>query len=85
MDLREIIPDFSSAEGVQIGYDRAACDGQYWKLGEGRVDALSVQIDGEMYYLNEHDTRAELTDFAYQSPVINVSLNPYEVIQITAR
>ena len=85
VDLREIIPGFSSAEGVQIGYDRATSDGQIWDPSEGRVDALSVQIDGETYYLNEHDTRAQLTDFVYRSPVINVSLNPYEVIQITAR
>jgi hypothetical protein len=85
VDLREIIPDFSSAEGVQIGYDRATSDGQIWGPNKGRFDALSVQIDGETYYLNEHDTRAELTDFVYRSPVINVSLNPYEVIQITAR
>ena len=85
VDLREIIPGFSSAEGVQIGYDRATSDGQIWDPREGHIDALSVQIDGEAYFLNEYNTRAQLTNFVYWSPVINLSLNPHEVIQIIAR
>ena len=84
VDLREIIPGFNSAEGVQIGYDRATSDGQIWDPREGHIDALSVQIDGEAYFLNEYNTRAQLTNFVYWSPDINLSLNRHEVIQIIA-
>jgi len=49
------------------------------------TETQSVSIDGENYHLNEHDTGAVLTDYNFDSSLIEINLNPYEVMQITAR
>ncbi len=86
VDLNELLPDFDSATAVKVGYDKETSDGQLYSMSQrSMVQAETVRVDGEDYYLNEHDTGATLTDYAYSSAVFNVDLNPYEVIQITAR
>ncbi|MBY5972019.1 hypothetical protein KUV28_06660 [Ferrimonas balearica] len=84
IDLRELVGgDVEGATGVKIGIDQSTSNGWHWVSGEGRVDADFVEIDGEKYYYNEHDVGAELTDYAYDSSVITVTLKPYEVLQVT--
>ena len=84
IDLRELVGgDVEGATGVKIGIDQSTSNGWHWVSGEGRVDADFVEINGEKYYYNEHDVGAELTDYAYDSSVITVTLKPYEVLQVT--
>lgn len=85
VDLSELLPNFEAATSVTVGYDKETSDGRLYSMAQrSMVDAESVIVDGENYYLNEHDVGATLTDSAYSSAVFNVTLNPYEVIQITA-
>lgn len=86
VDLSELLPNFDSATAVKVGYDKETSDGRLYSMAQrSMVNAEAVVIDGENYYLNEHDTGATLTDYAYSSASFNVALNPFEVIQITAR
>ncbi|MDA7425534.1 hypothetical protein [Thalassococcus lentus] len=85
VDLTDIIEDFVSAQGVVIGYDRETSNGRHYVPGMGWQNAESVMVDGEPYYLNEHDVGATLTDYSYNSPVFNVELDPYEMVQITVQ
>lgn len=86
VDLRDLIPNFSTTSGVQVGYDKDTANGQHYSTSQrSMVASETVTVDGEVYYLNEHDTGATLTDHAYSSALINVTLNPFEVIQIIAR
>ena len=48
------------------------------------IDAQSVMIEGQPYYINEHDTGAVLTDHIFNMPEFNVTLNPFEIIEIKA-
>lgn len=86
VDLNELLPDFDSATAVKVGYDKETSDGRLYSMSQrSMVQAETVRLEGENYYLNEHDTGATLTDYAYSSALFNVDLNPFEVIQITAR
>ncbi len=86
VDLNELLPDFDSATAVKVGYDKGTSDGRLYSMSQrSMVQAETVRLEGENYYLNEHDTGATLTDYAYSSALFNVDLNPFEVIQITAR
>ncbi|MCM2563944.1 hypothetical protein M8756_17840 [Lutimaribacter sp. EGI FJ00015] len=83
LDVSDLVPDFQSATGVQVGYDPDTSDGMAYVPGEGVRPSESVEIDGEPYYLTEHDTQAMLTDHAYDAPRIDISLRPFEVLQLT--
>lgn len=85
VDLTEILPEFEGATGVQVGYDPETSDGRIYSPTEGRtIDAESVLVDGEPYYINEHDTEAVLTDHIFTAPEFDISLNPFEIIEIKA-
>jgi hypothetical protein len=81
-DLRDIAPDFQSASAVRVGYDPATANGQSYVPGESIQPDRSVEIDGEPYYLTEHDVQALLTDFTFDSADIEVTLLPYQVLQM---
>jgi hypothetical protein len=86
IDLTELLPNFDSANVVKIGYDRETSNGQLYSSAlRGMTLADTVTIDDEPYRLNEHDTCAVLTDYDFSSPIFDVNLNPFEVLQITAR
>lgn len=85
VDLTEILPDFQGATGVQVGYDSETSDGRIYSPTErSMIDAQAVMIEGQPYYINEHDTGAVLTDHIFNMPEFNVTLNPFEIIEIKA-
>ena len=85
VDLTEILPDFEGATGVQVGYDPETSDGRIYSPTErSMIDAQSVLVDGEPYYINEHDTEAVLTDHIFTAPEFDITLNPFEIIEIKA-
>lgn len=85
IDLTEILPDFEGATGVQVGYDPETSDGRIYSPTErSMIDAQSVLVDGQPYYINEHDTEAVLTDHAFTAPEFDITLNPFEIIEIKA-
>jgi len=85
IDLRALLPAFEGAFGVQIGYDTATSDGRIYSPQNGSmIDANAVSVGGDDHYINEHDTGAVLTDHTFDTPVFNVTLSPFEVIEITA-
>ncbi len=83
LDLSSLVSGFENAYGVKVGYDRSAdsSDGVYRSDGE-YIQAESTIIDGEPYYFNEYDVRATVTDVAVDSADVNLSLNPYEMVQL---
>ncbi|MCP4825388.1 MAG: calcium-binding protein [Shimia sp.] len=83
LDLSSLVSGFENAYGVKVGYDRSAdsSDGVYRDDGE-YIQAESTIIDGEPYYFNEYDVRATVTDVAVDSADVNLSLNPYEMVQL---
>lgn len=84
VDLALIIGTFDSASATQIGIDQSASssDGYHYLPNQGRVEANFTTVDGEKYYYNEHDVRAELTDFEIDASRFDLSLKPFEVVQI---
>jgi len=86
IDLNDLLPKFNEAQGVKVGYDQATSNGLIYSSAlQSVTETQSVSIDGENYHLNEHDTCAVLTDYNFDSSLIEINLNPYEVMQITAR
>ncbi|MDC1319973.1 hypothetical protein N8Y41_00460 [bacterium] len=86
IDLNDLLPNFNEAQGVKVGYDRATSNGLIYSSAlQAVIETQSVSIDGENYHLNEHGTGAVLTDYNFDSSLIEINLNPYEVMQITAR
>lgn len=77
-------------EAYKIGYDRSTSDGRMWDpTSRSWISADYVMIDGERYYLNEHDTQAEITrietTLAIETGVLELNLLPFEVAKITVR
>ena len=83
LDLSSLVSGYESAYGVKVGYDRSAdsSDGVYRDDGE-YIQAESTIIDGEPYYFNEYDVRATVTDVEVDGADLNLSLNPYEMVQL---
>jgi len=83
LDLSSLVSGYENAYGVKVGYDRSAdsSDGVYRDNGE-YVQAESTIIDGEPYYFNEYDVRATVTDVDVDGADLNLSLNPYEMVQL---
>ena len=85
VDLADLLPNFNEAHGVKVGYDRETSNGRIYSSAlRAMTDTQSISIDGEIYSLNEHDTCAVLTDYDFTSSLIEITLNPFEVMQITA-
>jgi Ca2+-binding RTX toxin-like protein len=71
---------------LQVGYDQETSNGVYYSPREGGwVEAEYVYVDGEQYFLNEHDVMAEITSLetSTSNDEINLVLDPYEVVQLT--
>ncbi|WP_260348442.1 calcium-binding protein [Alloyangia mangrovi] len=84
-DLGALVPGYTSASAVKIGADASAnsSDGVHYVPGEGFQEADSLLVDGQRYYINENDVRAELTDIAITGTTVPITLDPFEVIEIT--
>ncbi|MBY6005033.1 type I secretion protein [Salipiger bermudensis] len=85
LDLSELVPEYVQASAVRISADFSAnsSDGVHFVPGAGFQEAESLLIDGQRYYINENDVRAELTDFEIDGTTVPVTLRPFEVIEIT--
>ncbi|MCA0994881.1 calcium-binding protein [Alloyangia pacifica] len=85
LDLGALVPGYTSASAVKIGADFSAnsSDGVHYVPGEGFQEADSLLVNGQRYYINENDVRAELTDIAVNSTTVQVTLDPFEVIEIS--
>lgn len=81
-DLEEIQPNFSICSATRIGYDPATSDGMRYIPGQGMQPADSILVDGETYYINEHDVQATFADFEFQTAKFAISLSPYELLQL---
>lgn len=85
VDLAGLLPNFNKAHGVKVGYDRETYNGRVYSSAlRALTDTRFISIDGERYSLNEHDTCAVLTDYDFISSLIEINLNSFEVMQITA-
>ncbi|WP_203595413.1 hypothetical protein [Salipiger sp. PrR002] len=85
LDLGALVPGYTSASAVKIGADVSAnsSDGVHYVPGEGFQEADSLLVNGQRYSINENDVRAELTDIAVNSTTVQVTLDPFEVIEIS--
>ena len=88
--LGEVLPGAALESAIKLGYDASeeSSDGKHFSQSEGGfVESDWVLIDGERYYLNEHDVNASFTklDVAeIDAPFgLEFTLRPYEVVQLT--
>ncbi len=85
IDFSDVVPDGSEATGVKIGMDRSpiSSDGVHFIYGSGFTESDYVMVDGQPYYLNEHDVRAQLTDYTFDGTDLDFELLPFEVMVVT--
>ncbi|MBS8225465.1 calcium-binding protein [Vannielia litorea] len=85
IDFSEFVPEAADVSGVKIGMDRSpiSSDGVHFVYGSGFTESDYVLIDGRPYYLNEHDVRAELTDYTFDGTELEFGLLPFEVMMVT--
>jgi len=85
--LGEWFGDTTLVAATQIGYDRESSDGRHYNY-ETDVwdDSESLIVNGEVYYVNEHDVRATVTELDVAASPFNtpfdITLLPYEVVQL---
>ncbi len=75
---------------TKIGYDSSAgsSDGVHWFQPEKRfVESSSILVDGEKYFLNEHDANAAVDVLriptSQEESAFKFTLRPYELVQLT--
>jgi len=73
---------------IQVGYDQSSSDGRHYDYrANGWAESDYVIVDGEEYYINEHDVRADITVLetfsTFGSDDFDITLNPYEIIELT--
>lgn len=85
LDFSNIVSEFDSAEGIKIGYNpnSESSDGIIYVQGQGYQEATYVNLDGERYFINEHDVQATLSASSFNSTDIQITLKPFEVMEIT--
>ncbi|MGC1494510.1 MAG: calcium-binding protein [Sulfitobacter sp.] len=86
--LGDFFPGASLISAIQVGYDRDSSDGQFYDYAEREwATADSVLINGEAYYLNEHDVNAQVTLHELEPSdirgVYEFELLPFEIIELT--
>ena len=86
--LGNFFNDASLTSAIQIGYDRSSSDGMHWSsVEQSFVEANSIMVDGEVYYINEHDVNATIISHDITQSTLGVdytfTLLPYEVIELT--
>ncbi|MGR3802466.1 calcium-binding protein [Marinibacterium profundimaris] len=85
LDLSAIVPEFESGKAVRVSIDTSntSSDGIHFVQGEGKVEAEYIIVGGERFYYGEHDTRAKLTDYTFDSNELSFDLKPYEMAELT--
>ncbi len=88
LDLSSLIGQHGTMSGIKIGYDKSSSDGYAYNYKQGQfLPRDSVIIDGEEYFYNEHDVKAEVTPISFEelgsSDDISFTLLPYEIIQLS--
>lgn len=73
---------------IIIGYDAATSDGMHFNYRtDSWEESVSVMVNGEIYYINEHDVMATVDSLDVSAGNIddpfNFSLRPYEIIELT--
>lgn len=86
--LGELFPAARLTSATLLGYDKNSSNGKHYSsAAQGYVNSDYVMINGEKYYLNEHDVRAEVSQLsildAEPRSEFEFSLQPYQVIQLT--
>lgn len=76
------------SSAILVGYNPETADGQHWNpMLQGWSAPDSTTINGEVYYFNEHDAQAQITQLDVFGIGVrqrfDFSLNPYEVIELT--
>ena len=79
--------DTTLVSATQIGYDRESSDGRHYNYETDVWDeSQSLIVNGEVYYVNEHDVRATVTELDVTAGQFNtpfdLTLLPYEVVQL---
>ncbi|WP_299723395.1 calcium-binding protein [uncultured Tateyamaria sp.] len=79
--------DTALVSATQIGYDRESSDGRHYNYETDVWDqSQSLIVNGEVYYVNEHDVRATVTELSVIPDQFNtpfeITLLPYEVVQL---
>ncbi len=79
--------DTALVSATQVGYDRESSDGRHYNYETDVWDqSQSLIVNGEVYYVNEHDVRATVTELSVVPDQFNtpfeVTLLPYEVVQL---
>lgn len=87
-DFGDIFPLATVSSATLVGYDPSSSDGQHYNYSQRQfVESDYVIVEGERYYINEHDVRAQLTELDTSSftsdGAVTAMLKPYEVLQIT--
>ena len=85
LDLSAIVPEFESASAVKVSLDTSdtSSDGINFVQGEGKVEAEYIIVGGERFYYGEHDARAKLTDYTFDTNAPSFDLKPYEMVELT--
>ncbi len=85
LDFSTLVSNFTEATGVKIGQDQSfkSSDGVHFTPRDGYQEADYVLVEGERYYINENDVRAELTDCTFDGTWVGLNPKPFEVMEIT--
>lgn len=87
LDLRESGLYAPWISAYRVGYDRLSSDGRMWNPRTNTwIEPDSVEVDGERYFLNEHDARATVSTIATGHAVVtgklDFALNPFEILKV---
>ena len=86
--LGTILGSSKLTSATLVGYDKSTSDGLYFNYTtDDWATADYVWVDGEKYFYNEHDVRAQITQLDVQTDhndtFFDVTLRPYEVVELT--
>lgn len=87
-DIAEIWPHAVLKSGVIVGYNPETSDGYHFSPAQQSfVPSDYVMLDGQQYFLNEHDVQAqikplEISSFQAAEP-FEIELKPFEVVHLT--
>ena len=87
-DIGGYIDSFVAVDGVLVGYDAETSNGRHYNYQLNQfVDSEFVMVEGDKYFLNEHDVQAEISLFDESDlgggTSLSFQLKPFEIMQIT--
>ena len=88
--IGDLFPNAGLTSAVIVGYDKSedSSDGMHFSQVDGKfIKSDWVEIDGQEYYLNEHDAMASISVIDVKNIVgsagFQFSLAPYEFVELT--